>query len=136
MMNGTSTTKAVIEKMRIFKESHLRTLRSNIMVTLGAWLLVMTALAGGTGNLDLFSGVKGSTANDTLKLYAKEKAEEPSSPVITSTIPDRFKLYDLDLDGRISEWEMKDAVKDFREKDTPYSRQEMAIFLDYFFEDR
>jgi len=122
-------------KSKIFSREQLRCLRVNILITALAWLIVFTSLAGGTGKLDLFNGNYNSSAKDTLNLLVDNKMTNQVSSA-KDGIPERFKLYDLNSDGEISEWEMKDAVRDFKEQDTPYSRQEMTAFLDYFFKER
>jgi hypothetical protein len=117
-------------KGKIFNPQQLKYLRGNIFITILAWLIVLTALAGGTGKLDLFNA-SSKCSNDTLKLAVSIANNQPPN-----SIPERFKLYDLDSNGEISEWEMNDAVRDFKSQDTPYSHQEMTAFLDYFFKDR
>jgi len=121
---------------KIFSREQLRCLRVNILITALAWLIVFTSLAGGTGKLDLFNGNSNSnsSAKDTLNLLVDNKTTHEMSNG-KDGIPERFKLYDLNSDGEISEWEMKDAVRDFKEQDTPYSHQEMTAFLDYFFKE-
>lgn len=99
------------------------------------FFLVGSAEVGTTGTggkkLDIFSGQKPpASPTDTLTF---QLATSKSLETTLSSIPDRFRLYDLDLDGAITVWETNEVVIDFKGNDSPYSETEVYSFIDYFF---
>ncbi|MFM9051535.1 MAG: hypothetical protein ACKOKF_04335 [Bacteroidota bacterium] len=123
----------------------MKTVNSNVLISVSTNLIFIVILSfvisadGGTGGaggsggkrLDIFSGQK--PANSPTDTLSFELASSNPSARSGETIPDRFRLYDLDLDGDITGWETNEVVKDFKENDSPYSEREVYQFIDYFF---
>ena len=103
--------------------------RSFIVIVLPALLLTGFSIVfadnhgSGSGKLDIFSPTGAS--QDTLP-------GNTTLPV-TNSLPEKYWAYDADADDRISAEELRVAVNDFQQQESPYSEGELTAFIDYYF---
>ncbi|MFM7216513.1 MAG: hypothetical protein ACKO1U_00690 [Bacteroidota bacterium] len=125
----TTTITSTKRIFRILRSAGGKVLLLFLLMNLASWAVLASTMSSANNQLSIFnSDQSANPAADTLQFLPATGAGYVSIPV-----PDRWRLYDLDVDGMISEWEVGEAVKDFKEQDSPYSDEEVYAFIDYFF---
>lgn len=107
----------------------MKRLLSPFFVLLVVILVVSAAVWARTNNpengkLDFFS--KSNASTDSLS---------PVAPLFGfNKLPEKYWPYDANVDERISADELAVAVNDYTQQESPYTKEELTAFIDYYFD--
>lgn len=92
-------------------------------LVLGYFTLMADNKVDGNGKLDFFS----STAAPA------DSSSNQTSSFLFNSLPEKYWPYDSDVNNYITADELNVAVQDFSQKDSPYTQDELAVFIDFYF---
>ena len=89
----------------------------------GCFTLMADNTVDGNGKLDFFSSSGVTT----------DSSSNQTSSLLFNSLPEKYWPYDSDVNNYITADELNVAVQDFSQQDSPYTQDELAIFIDYYF---